>query len=140
MNCPKCDSNNDDDSLRCSNCAFGFRPEPRPEDRSPGYLGDTGVEALENQIAREFQCPCCSSFGATRRRVSTTGNGLSRLLNWHRVDYLAVTCMFCQTSLLKDAKALNLPRSISAYIETGWAFLRLIVIPISIIFYLAQHW
>lgn len=140
MFCPKCDSQNAVDAYRCSNGNSGFRLESRPENRPTRYLGAAGTETQELKIVREFHCLCCESFNAMQARISSTGNGISRLLNFQCVDYLVVTCRFCGTSILKDAKALNPRRSISFYIDFFWGTIRFIVILLSIVFLLNALW
>ena len=113
MLCPNCNENNTEDVSNCEQCGFGIRPKQNRKRSSPRYLGDKGEdrESKDELFARGLQCPCCKSYGANRRRITVTGNGISRLLNFQRIEYLVTTCQFCKLTLLHECNTDELPMS-----------------------------
>ncbi len=43
----------------------------------------------------QWRCPKCGSTDYSRGKVSMTGAGLSRLMNWQAYEFITITCNNC---------------------------------------------
>lgn len=50
---------------------------------------------LEEQIGRRFTCPKCKHSGAEVKRITTTGSGISKILDIQHNHFLTASCKHC---------------------------------------------
>jgi len=50
---------------------------------------------LEEQLAQKFKCTKCGSHGAQAKTISTTGSGISKMLDIQHNKFVAVSCNRC---------------------------------------------
>lgn len=91
MQCPACKKELAETQYRCPACNYGVRPSPLPQ-TGPRHLGD---KCFDNKLAQTYRCGCCRSYGARVRRIATTGNGISRLMDWQCYEFIVASCIYC---------------------------------------------
>lgn len=111
--CPACRATVPANQLTCD-CGYGVAARPLPArdpNHRPAYLGDTGAPTIDER-AESYRCTVCKSYGADLDRISTTGAGLTKLMNWQYKDFVALTCRFCGATQLFRADRLERQRSL----------------------------
>lgn len=61
----------------------------------------------EKVFEARWVCPKCGAPNPRARRIAVTGAGLSRLLNWQHIEYVAVSCKRCGYTELYDAEVVG---------------------------------
>jgi len=107
MKCPNCKIEVEQGAFRCEKCNYGIQTLPKPQETKPKFLGDTGVETRDAELARTFRCSNCRSCGGTVKRISTTGSGFSRLIDLQNNQFIVVSCAFCGVIQLYDPKVVD---------------------------------
>lgn len=51
--------------------------------------------SLEDQMAVKFKCAKCDNSGARTKRITTSGAGLSKLLDIQHNQFIALSCNNC---------------------------------------------
>ncbi|MEW4564271.1 zinc ribbon domain-containing protein [Bremerella sp. JC770] len=109
VDCPACGRAVPDDQLRCRVCNYGVRielPETLEKPAYPGVdsWGDSTISAtpsglqarsFEEDLALNYRCDRCRSYGAKVKRVASTGAGLTRILNWQLHEFIVASCLYC---------------------------------------------
>jgi predicted nucleic-acid-binding Zn-ribbon protein len=62
------------------------------------------VGSLEEKIAERFVCGKCRNSSGEVRRFAATGAGITRLIDWQRNEFLAVSCESCGFTELYDPR------------------------------------
>jgi predicted nucleic-acid-binding Zn-ribbon protein len=65
------------------------------------------VMAVDDQIATRFVCSKCKSQGATTKRFSAAGTGISKLLDIQHNAFIAVSCRNCGYTEVYDPTVLE---------------------------------
>lgn len=116
MICPNCKHGNPPQKHRCANCNYGMAVMPKPAPTKPRYLGDTGTESHDEELARTFRCSRCRSSGGRVKRIATTGDGFSRLLDYQNHEFIVASCLFCGIVQMFDPEIIDAASS-------GWPIL-----------------
>ncbi|MEO0814042.1 MAG: zinc ribbon domain-containing protein [Myxococcota bacterium] len=95
------------DSLVCGNCGYGLRPRPRAPFVKPRYVGDVGDEDRDVRLERLYRCSDCGSHGGRLRRIATTGDGLSRALDFQLHQFVAIACNHCGVVKWYDSEVIE---------------------------------
>ena len=66
-----------------------------------------GAPRPEEALEQRWKCPKCGAPRPRVRKISTTGGGLSRLLDIQHIKYYAVSCTQCGYTELYDASVLD---------------------------------
>ena len=119
MICKNCQTDNGDASFRCIKCNYGLACRPEPEKSKPRFIGDDGLETRDNQLARTFQCSNCRSHRGSVKRIATTGDGFSRLLDLQLEEFIVVSCTFCGLVQIYDPTIVD-------KVSVGWPILDLL--------------
>lgn len=51
--------------------------------------------SLDEQLGERFVCTKCHSHGAVVKRISTTGSGLSKLIDIQHNQFVTASCKHC---------------------------------------------
>lgn len=62
---------------------------------------------LEQELEDRFVCEKCEGKGGDVKRISTTGDGLSRLFNFQMHGFVAVSCNRCGYTEFYDRSKLE---------------------------------
>ncbi|MBI1247219.1 hypothetical protein GC197_05165 [bacterium] len=95
MECPACKRVVAENDYRCKSCNYGLRPDERKLPSIPRYLGDQGHDGFDNLLSRTYRCANCKSYGAKVIRIATTGNGITRVMDWQIHEFIVASCLYC---------------------------------------------
>jgi len=62
------------------------------------------MKELDQQLASRFVCAKCRASGGNVRRIAATGTGVSRIFDYQRNRFIAVSCTRCGYTELYDPK------------------------------------
>ena len=78
---------------------------------------DPATATLEEQIVEKFQCVKCTGQTCSVRYISTTGSGLSKLMNVQNNKFLIVTCENCGYSEMYDGRILGAKTGLADFLD-----------------------
>ncbi len=73
--------------------------------------------SLEDQFALRFVCTKCESTGASTKRISTSGTGISKLLDIQHNQFIAVSCRNCGYTEVYNPEILEGKRHLGSILD-----------------------
>jgi predicted nucleic-acid-binding Zn-ribbon protein len=73
--------------------------------------------SLEDQFAVRFVCSKCNSNGATTKRISTGGTGISKILDIQHNQFIAVSCRNCGFTEVYNPEVLEGKRHLGTILD-----------------------
>lgn len=109
MKCPYCQKLNSERAFRCDECDYGLAMKPKPKVTKARYLGDTGHETLDEELARTYRCGNCRSVGGRAKRSRLEGASFASSSS----ELIVVSCLFCGIVQMYDPEIVD-------HVESGW--------------------
>ena len=75
------------------------------------------MSAMEDQFAARFVCAKCSGSGGKAKRISTSGSGISKLLDIQHNQYITVSCLNCGYTEIYNPEMLEGKRSLGTVLD-----------------------
>jgi uncharacterized protein len=72
---------------------------------------------LEEQFSTRFKCPKCLQSGATTKRISTAGTGLSKIFDIEHNQFVTVSCKNCGYTEVYNPEVLEGKRTLGSILD-----------------------
>jgi len=73
--------------------------------------------SLEDQLSLRFKCAKCDANGATVKRISASGTGLSKILDIQHNQFIAVSCRNCGYTEIYNPESLEGKRHLGTILD-----------------------
>lgn len=73
--------------------------------------------SLDDQMALRFKCAKCDSTGASTKRISASGAGLSKLLDIQHNQFVTVSCRNCGYTEVYNPEVLEGKRHLGSILD-----------------------
>ena len=105
--CSLCSEEHSESKGSCWKCGSGRDGTPPAPDFGAWRETNPDLLDLEQQLAVKFVCAKCGNRGGKVRRIATTGQGISRILDFQYNNFVTVSCKKCGFTELFDAEPLQ---------------------------------